>query len=138
MSQQKTALILGATGGIGGEIARTLKSRGWRIRALHRKGGAPSASGDGFDWLKGDAMNGADVVAAAAGAAVIVHAVNPPGYRNWGELVLPMLDSTIAAARASGARIVLPGTVYNFGPDAWPNLREVSPQHPKTRKGAIR
>jgi len=49
-----------------------------------------------------------------------------------------MLDSTIAAARASGARIIFPGTVYNFGPDAWPILREDSPQHPSTRKGAIR
>jgi len=49
-----------------------------------------------------------------------------------------MLDSSIAAVKASGARILFPGTVYNFGPDAWPILREDSPQHPKTRKGAIR
>jgi hypothetical protein len=33
-----------------------------------------------------------------------------------------MLDNTITAARAAGARIVLPGTVYNFGPDAFPDL----------------
>ena len=138
MRQQNTALILGATGGIGGEAARALKARGWRIRALHRKAAAASLSSDGFDWVQGDVMNEADVVAAAKDAAVIVHAVNPPGYRNWGELVLPMLDSTIAAARASGARIVFPGTVYNFGPDAWPDLREGSPQNPRTRKGAIR
>jgi len=64
--------------------------------------------------------------------------VNPPGYANWGQLVLPMMVNTIAAARATGARIVLPGTVYNFGPDAFPVLREDSPQHPVTRKGAIR
>ena len=51
--------------------------------------------------------------------SVIVHAVNPPGYRNWCKLVLPMLDNTISAARLTGARIVLPGTVYNFGPDAF-------------------
>jgi nucleoside-diphosphate-sugar epimerase len=69
---------------------------------------------------------------------VIVHAVNPPGYRNWGRLVLPMLDNTIAAARSAGARILLPGTVYNFGPDAFPELKEDSPQNPKTVKGRIR
>ncbi len=138
MTEQKTALILGATGGIGGEAARALKARGWRIRALHRKGGAAGHSGDGFEWVQGDAMNQAEVVAAAEGVSIIVHAVNPPGYRNWGKLVLPMLDSTIAAAKASGARIVFPGTVYNFGPDAWPSLREDSPQNPRTRKGALR
>ena len=138
MTQQRTALVLGATGGIGGEAARTLKARGWCIRALHRKGRAAGPSGDGFDWIKGDAMNAVDVVAAANDVALIVHAVNPPGYRNWAKLVLPMLDSSIGAAKASGARIVFPGTVYNFGPDAGPILREDLPQHPKTRKGAIR
>jgi len=83
-------------------------------------------------------MNAVDVTAATNGVSLIVHAVNPPGYRNWAELVMPMLDSSLGAAKASGARILFPGTVYNFGPDAWPFLREDSPQHPKTRKGAIR
>jgi nucleoside-diphosphate-sugar epimerase len=67
-----------------------------------------------------------------------VHAVNPPGYRRWAELVLPMMDNTIAAAIAEGATIVLPGTVYNYGPDAFPLIREDAPQRPLTRKGAIR
>jgi nucleoside-diphosphate-sugar epimerase len=49
-----------------------------------------------------------------------------------------MLDNSIAAAKAVGARIVLPGTIYNFGADAFPVLHEDSPQHPSTRKGAIR
>jgi len=52
--------------------------------------------------------------------------------------VLPMIDNTIAAARAAQATVVLPGTVYNFGADAFPVLREDAPQHPATRKGAIR
>ena len=83
-------------------------------------------------------MDAASVVKAAKGAALIVHAVNPPGYKNWDKLVLPMIDHTIAAARASGARILLPGTIYNYGPDAYPVLREDSPQHPTSRKGKIR
>lgn len=49
-----------------------------------------------------------------------------------------MLANTIKAAKATGARIVLPGTIYNFGPDAFPLLRQDSPQHPHTRKGEIR
>lgn len=132
-----TALVLGATGGIGGEVARTLQARGWQVRALHRRASA-MAGRDGLVWLQGDAMSAADVARAAEGASLIVHAVNPPGYRRWGELVLPMLENTIAAARESGARILLPGNVYNFGPDALPHLTEASPQHPQTAKGRVR
>jgi nucleoside-diphosphate-sugar epimerase len=135
MQTQRTALVIGANGGIGQATCLALLQHGWRVRALVRK--APSDQPN-IDWRTGDAMNRSDVVDAAAGVDVIVHAVNPPGYRNWNRLVLPMLDNTIAAARASGARIVLPGTVYNYGPDASPLLREDAPQHPPTRKGEIR
>ena len=133
----KLALVLGATGGIGGEVASRLAQAGWTVRALYR----PASTGERdprFDWIEGDAISAADVARAADGVSLIVHAVNPPGYRNWGTLVLPMLDNTIAAARANGARIILPGTVYNYGPDALPNLSEYAPQNPRTRKGKIR
>ena len=133
----ETALVLGATGGIGGEMVRQLLAAGWQVRALSR-GEPPSPRNDGVTWLRGDAMVGADVLAASAGCSVIVHAVNPPGYRDWDKLVLPMLDNTIAAAQAQGATIVLPGTVYNYGADAFPVLTEDAPQQPATRKGAIR
>ncbi len=140
MTGNKRALVLGATGGIGGAVAKLLAARGWSVCALHRNPDALSSAHRALDvtWVKGDAMNEADVVAAASGVAVIVHAVNPTGYRNWGALVLPMIDSTIAAARASGARIVLPGTVYNFGPDALPDIDEASLQTPVTAKGRVR
>jgi nucleoside-diphosphate-sugar epimerase len=138
MASSNTALILGATGGIGGEVARQLRDGGWNVRALQRGAARPIEQREGITWIRGDAMIADDVRAAAEGCSVIVHAVNPPGYRRWSELVLPMLGNTIAAARAVGATIVLPGTVYNFGPDALPLLTEESPQHPVTRKGAIR
>ncbi|QNK02451.1 NAD-dependent epimerase/dehydratase family protein [Dyella telluris] len=135
MQTQRTVLVMGANGGIGQEACLALLRHGWRVRALVRK--VPEAN-PAIDWRTGDAMNPADVLAAAAGVDVIVHAVNPPGYRGWEQQVLPMLDNTIAAARACGARIVLPGTVYNYGHDAFPQPREDSPQHPCTRKGEIR
>ena len=132
---EQTALVLGATGGVGGEVARALLARGWKVRALAR---GAAADIQGVEWIKGDAMVRADVVAAAAGAALIVHAVNPPGYRNWSTLVLPMMENTIAAARASGARILLPGTIYNYGEGCVQPLTESTPQIPTSRKGAIR
>src|SRR5215472_5914380 len=137
---ERTALVIGATGGIGGEVAAALLVRGWKVRALHRRPeeAAKTAIDPRIEWILGDAMDAASVVAAARGVSVIVHGANPPGYRNWKGLVLPMLDNTIAAARAVGARVVLPGTVYNFGPEVLPRVRETAEQKPRTRKGGIR
>lgn len=137
MDTTNTALVLGATGGAGGEIAAALLRRGWKVHALVRDG-TRSGLDPQIEWREGDAMHAADVTQAADGVNVLVHAVNPPGYRDWDKLVLPMLDNSLAAARANGARLVLPGTVYNYGPDAFPLLAEDDPQHPLTRKGALR
>jgi nucleoside-diphosphate-sugar epimerase len=141
MINERTALVLGATGGIGGEVALALLERGWRVRSVHRNPERAARTAPHLtqvQWVAGDAMRGEDVAAASHGADCIVHGVNPPGYRNWVGLALPMLESSIAAAKASGARLVFPGTVYNFGPDAFPDLTERSPQTPLTRKGKIR
>jgi nucleoside-diphosphate-sugar epimerase len=136
----RLALVIGATGGIGGAVAERLLAGGWRVRALNRDPEtAQRTSGrPGLEWVKGDAMVEAEVVAAAQGVSLVVHGANPAGYRNWAGLQMPMLKSAIAAAKAAGARLVFPGTVYNYGPDAFPNLTEDGPQHPVTRKGAIR
>jgi len=140
MSKKQTALVIGATGGIGGEIARVLAERGWQVRGLHRDPeAARRRTGTmAIEWVRGDAMIPADVLRAAEGAELIFHGANPPGYRNWSGLVLPMLENTIAAAWAVGARIAFPGTVYNFGPDSLPLVAEDAPQNPLTRKGKIR
>jgi nucleoside-diphosphate-sugar epimerase len=132
------ALVIGATGGVGGEVARALLARGWEVRALHRDPARAASSNPGLRWVEGDAMDQASVDRAAEGMPVVVHAVNPPGYRNWAGLVLPMLDNTIAAATKNGAQVLLPGTVYNYGPDAGEAVDERAPQNPVTRKGLIR
>ncbi len=137
-TQPNLALILGATGGIGGEVARQMRDAAWQVRALKRGLPHEEEQRAGLTWIRGDAMSRKDVLRAARGCAVIVHAVNPPGYRHWADLVLPMLDNTVAAAIAERATIVLPGTVYNYGPDALPTLAEDAPQNPATRKGSIR
>jgi nucleoside-diphosphate-sugar epimerase len=139
-STYRVALVIGITGSIGRETAAALMGRGWQIRALHRNPDAASGSVSlpkAVQWVKGDAMQLNDVIEAARGASLIVHAANPPKYRNWRGLALPMLDNTIAAAKFSNARILLPATIYNFGPGVH-QLRENSPQDPGTRKGGVR
>src|SRR6516165_9730195 len=74
-------LVLGATGGIGGEVSRQLRDAGWEVRALKRAAANANERKDGITWLRGDALNREDVAAAAQGCSVIVHAVSPPGYR---------------------------------------------------------
>ncbi len=138
---QRTALVIGATGSFGGHAVSALIKHGWRIRALARDPAAAAAKAGPrmpIEWVKGDGMSAEDVTAAARGACVIVHAANPPGYKNWGGLVMPMTRATIAAAKAVGARIVVPGNVYNYAPDAGPSIAEDAPQTPVTRKGKIR
>ncbi|MEI9927462.1 MAG: NAD(P)H-binding protein [Sphingomonas sp.] len=132
----KTILVLGATGGIGGETARALLRHGWKVRGLARK--LRPGLDPGVEWIEGDAMDHAAVSGAARGVSAILHAVNPPGYRNWAKLVLPMLDNSIAAALENGARLALPGTIYNYDPRSVALAEVETPQHPNTRKGAIR
>jgi nucleoside-diphosphate-sugar epimerase len=141
MTTAKTALIIGATGSFGAHAAQALIKHGWTIRALARDPEAAAAKvgpRTPIDWVRGDAMDRASVVAAADGVQLVVHAANPPRYRNWKGTVLPMADNAIAAARAAGARLVVPASVYNFAPDSGPTIGEDAPQAPATRKGAIR
>jgi nucleoside-diphosphate-sugar epimerase len=137
----KTVLIIGATGGIGGALALACLQNGWEVRALTRDVAAAQRSNSdlaGVEWLLGDAMHEPDVVRAAQGISCIFHGANPPGYQRWREQALPMLASSIAAARANGALLVFPGNVYNYGSDAGCLVAEDAPQQPCTRKGQVR
>ncbi len=136
-----TICILGLSGGIGGAVGERLLRHGFHLRALVRDPLALPAkwiNNSAVTLVPGDVMQAADVVRVAEGCSAVFHGVNPAGYRNWGKLVLPMIDNTIAAAAIGGARIVLPGTLYNFDPARTPLLDENSPQAPLTEKGRIR
>lgn len=113
----KTALILGASGKIGHHSAIAFRSAGWTVRVYDR-------SKD-------------DMTEAARGVDVIVNGLNPPAYHNWAKLIPKITAQVIAAAKASGATVIVPGNVYNFA--AVPGtISENSSQRPKTRKGRIR
>lgn len=141
---ERLALVTGATGGIGGAVAEALLRHGWRVRGLARDPDRARLSGPaGLDWVAGDALREADLVRAAAGARVLFHGANPPGYRDWRGLAMPMLAHAITAAQGAGARLLLPGSLYVYGPDVFTpkggaRLGEDAPRHPRTRKGAVR
>jgi hypothetical protein len=72
-------------------------------------------------------MDRASIVAATRGTDAIVSAVNPLGYRNWSQLVLPMIEKTIAAAKDRGAYPTTRDDLQLYGLDALPILKEDSP-----------
>lgn len=111
-----TVLILGSNGKIGHHCARAFAAAGWVVRIYRR---------------------GTDMTAAAMGADVIVNGLNPPAYHNWAKLIPAITAQVIAAAKASGATVILPGNVYNFG-DMGGVWSETTPHRPVSRKGHIR
>lgn len=133
----KTALILGITGGFGGYTAQALLHQGWHIRAMLRRGSDLPARFDGIEVVRGDAGKREDVHRAAAGAEIIVYAINPPGYR-WEGVAQRLLDITARVAEENGQTIVFPGNVYVFNPDDGPEFNERSPLQPVSSLGRMR
>ncbi|WP_169569744.1 sugar nucleotide-binding protein [Sneathiella limimaris] len=137
----KQILVLGISGGLGGEVAKAFLEEGWQIVALHRN---PAEARKRFDpaapikWIKGDALVEKDVIEAANDCSHIFHGVNPPRYRNWRELALPMLKNSIAAAHAHSARLIFPGNVYNYDPRTNSLITEETAQNPISKKGQVR
>jgi nucleoside-diphosphate-sugar epimerase len=129
-------IILGASGQLGRAAALAFKAAGWQVASLVRGRSAARAAA-GTEIIEIDARDGESVVAAAAGADVVLHALNVP-FGEWGHLAVPFADTAIAAARCSDATLVFPGNLYVYGPGLPARLDEATPMHPASRKGAIR
>jgi dihydroflavonol-4-reductase len=101
----KTCLILGATGFIGGHIARAAAARGWRVRALRRDPNSVGAIGDvPVEWVTGDLNRRASLSQAMRGCRVVFHSagVYPHGTRQIERDVqsaLEQMRNVIVAAR---------------------------------------
>jgi len=133
-----TVLILGAAGRIGHVLAAAFAEAGWTVRAQARKDLPAALSGRGnIVPVRCDALDAPALRRAAQGADVIVHALNPV-YTEWDRLALPLADAAINAARSSGALLMLPGNVYNFGRELPPVLSPDTPQRGDVPKARIR
>ena len=126
------AVVFGATGGIGRAVTEELVRRGRRVRAVNRRGAViEGAEPIGIDASQPDAA-----AAAAAGAAVIYHCVNP-GYTQWPELLPKVSRSILHAAEAAGAKLVYADNLYAYG-HVEGALREDLPAVATGRKGRTR
>jgi dihydroflavonol-4-reductase len=118
----KTAFITGATGFVGGHVARLLVEQNWKVAALHRAGSSnPYLSGVDLDWRSGDLRDPDRVRRAMAGCAVVFHVA--ADYRLWaahpGEIYANNVDGTVNVLRAAAAngvqRVVYTGSVGALG-----------------------
>ncbi len=133
-----TVLILGAAGRIGQVIALAFANAGWQVRAQARKALPAALQGHArVQPVSCDATDVAALTAAAQGASVLVNALNPV-YTEWDRLALPLADAALAVARASGALMMLPGNVYNFGREMPALLTPSTPEIGSTPKARIR
>jgi nucleoside-diphosphate-sugar epimerase len=129
-------LVLGAAGRFGRLAAEAFRDAGWTVASLVRPGAAAHAP-KGTEVLELDALDHAAVAAAARGADVVLHALNPP-YTDWPRLALPLAYSAITAAETAGATLIFPGSLYNYGSPLPPVIDETTPMRPTSRKGRLR
>jgi nucleoside-diphosphate-sugar epimerase len=109
-------LVAGASGTFGAAAAQAFAAAGWEVRRYQR---------------------GTDMAVAAAGCDVIVNGLNPPKYHDWARLIPEITGQVVAAARASGATLLVPGNVYMYGREPGPWNAD-TPHRPCSRKGRIR
>ena len=129
-------LVLGAGGRLGHKAAEAFRDAGWTVASLVRPGRAARAPA-GTEIVEVDALDHAAVGAAARGADVILHALNP-SYTDWSRLALPLAYSAITAAEATGATLMFPGNLYNYGSPMPQVIDETTPMRPSSRKGQVR
>jgi len=125
-------LILGANGRFGRGAYTAFSDAGWDVTALVRPGKTHSGK-----MIEADASDPTALSAAAKGFDVIVNALNPP-YHKWAELLPVLTASVIAAARTSGATVLIPGNVYNYSTNPPALLSAETPQNATNGKGALR
>lgn len=112
----RRVLILGMGGVFGSAAARAFRAAGWDVDRYRR---------------------GTDMGISARGARWIVNAMSPPNYHDWAGEIPKITSQVLAAARDSGASVMVPGNVYVFGREPSPWSAQ-TPHHPCTRKGRIR
>ena len=131
-----TVLILGANGRFGLAAAQAFHAAGWQVVAALRGEPAPGMP-KGVHVVHTPVQQTEQLAREAIGAHAVVHALNPP-YTRWHSELLPLAHAGMDVAQSLGARLYLPGNVYNFGADMPACLREDTPQRAATRKGALR
>jgi dihydroflavonol-4-reductase len=105
--------VLGATGFIGGQIARAAVNAGWKVRAVRRNPGNVGAIGDlPVQWVLADLRDVSTLVTAMQDCEVLFHAAGayPQDFRRITQAVASAkaeMYRVLDAARSAGVRRVI-------------------------------
>jgi len=105
-------LVTGATGAIGGEIARMLVAQGTAVRAISRANSDRSLLGDSVEWFEADVRDASQVRRAVEGCNTIYHCagfVGPLHYRlgDFEDINVTGTRNIIESAIQTGVRRVV-------------------------------
>jgi nucleoside-diphosphate-sugar epimerase len=127
--------VIFGTGPVGLATLDALRRRGESVRVVNRSGHADLPSD--VEVVGGDARDHEFTAAVSTGASVIYQTLGLP-YHLWTEQFPALQASILAAAQATGARLVDMENVYMYGQPHGHPLTETSPYAAHTRKGQLR
>ena len=125
--------VIFGTGAIGLATLDALRRRGRTVRMVNRSGKAEVPKD--VEVVAGDAAHPVFAARASEGAAVVYQTMNPP-YHQWSAQFPALQAGVLAAAEATGARLVSMENVYMYGRPAGRPLTEDRTNKAHTKKGA--
>ncbi|SDU76523.1 NAD-dependent epimerase/dehydratase family protein [Jiangella alkaliphila] len=127
--------VIFGTGAIGLATYDALRRRGESIRLVNRSGHARVP--DDVEVIGGDACDPTFAATVAQGSRVLYQTLNPP-YPEWTAQFPALQAGVLAAAEATGARLVSMENVYMYGRPAGRALTEDRAYEAHTKKGRLR
>lgn len=134
--QDKRILVTGATGLLGGNVARRLVEEGARVRGMVRNPAkAQWLVAEGIEIVQGDVVNADLVRRAMEGCQVVFHFAGILGeFKPWSEFRRVNVDGTRTVAEAAidarVERFIHAGTVWVYGLNAGAGTNEECPRCP--------
>ncbi|MBO9621545.1 MAG: NAD(P)H-binding protein [Sphingomonas sp.] len=127
-------IVVGA-GPVGRATARLLADAGHSVTLTSRNAGTLDLPG--IRTVSLDATEAAALAGIGEGVDTIFMCAMA-AYHRWPTDFFPIMDGTVQAAEAVGAKIVIAGNTYGYGERAPQTLASDTPLDPTTLKGTVR
>jgi len=127
-------VVVGA-GPVGRETARLLGEEGHDVVLTSRSLGSTALQN--VRTIKADATDALELSRTCRGADAIFMCAMAT-YHRWPTDFFPIIDGTVRAAEAVGAKLIVLGNLYGYGKNTENPLRSDMPLDPSSKKGTAR